>query len=250
MSQGINRISIVVPSGSSAQLALVRDEKISKLSLSLGEPPGDLWHYVDNSPLGMWAYQYETFVFSNGILTVGTVSCSGMAHPPSGSNLLAVADPGAGSNTWTVVGALPIIRTSGDQGSVSPPAGNNNYYVWPVSGNSPTVVADFTAAVGAIAAALAGPINGNFVAVRYFKYVDSVSGAWQFSAAFFGPGATVSGNTGSVTVSPTSNILYAVTCAGTPNPPAGSSSPAVACPSFAQTPIVTIGSPLNFGPQR
>jgi hypothetical protein len=239
---GINRLDIVIPLSASAQLATVRDECISKVSLALGSPPGDLWRYVDNSPVLAWGYQYETFVYNtNGILTVATVSLSGITHPPDGSDLLAVADPGVGTNTWTSVGGLPIIRTSnGNGGGGSLPAQNSGYNVWRIAGNSPTVVADFTAAITAVNASLSP-----FTTVKYFKYVDSVSAAWQVSALWFSPGFTgiVQGNY------PNDNIFYIVTCSGCLHPQVGSAQPAVALPAFTQT-FTSLSAPLNFSPQR
>lgn len=249
--EAMNRINIVVPSNFAAQQVInMRDEYISKLLASIGQP-GDLFHYVDNSPLGMWSYFFSTFGFIDGIYTVASVSCSGVTTPPDGSYLAAVADPGVGtsySSLWVPVGALPSIVTSADSKGISPPAGNNNFYVWRIPANSPAAATDFTTAVTAIGDALAGGIVTNVISHLYLKYVDSISGAWQVNALYFGAGSAEYAAT-TPAVIPNNNIQYVVTCAGTPHPPAGSSFPAVTIPSFAQS-FTTITAPLSFGPQR
>lgn len=243
---GINEISIVIPP-SSSQAQVERDEAINKLTNLLGG--GDLYHYIDSSPLGMWAYLFIVYAYVDGAVTVGTVSCSGVTHPPDGSNLLATVDPGVGIFTWATVGALPKIRLSSGSGNgVSPPAGNNNYYVWNIPGNSPSAAADFTNAVTLIGDSLAGGIITNVISHAYLKYVDSVSGAWQVSAVYFGAGSSEYAASSPV-VLPNNNILYVVICSGNPHPPTGSLQPAVSIPSFAQS-FTTITAPLSFGPQR
>jgi len=244
----INRLNVVIPPTAAVS---DRDETISKIALALGNPPADSWRYVDSSPLGMWGYLWVTYVYNaSGIFTVATVSCSGVAHPNSGSNTVPVADPGPGTAyTWTTVGAFPSIMTSG-MGGGSPPAGNNNYYVWNIPGNSPSAASDFTAADEAIGAALGSQIISGVVVRRYYLYIDSVSGAWQFSGVYFGAGSLGFGSSSAANILAANNIMYVITCSGTPHPPTGSLAPATILPTFTQTPYRTLGGPLNFGPMR
>jgi hypothetical protein len=44
-------------------------------------------------------------------------------------------------------------------------------------------------------------------------------------------------------------VRIVLTCSGSPNPPTGSSMPAVALPAFTQT-FVTLHCPLQYGPGR
>lgn len=245
---GLNRINISIP-GSSATAAAQRDEAIARFVAVFGANY-DLYHYGDtNSGMGTWIYYGIGYGFSGGIMTVWTVLCTGMISPPSGSDIAAMADPGAGVYPWTAMGSPPSIRTSGGGGGGFVPAGNNNYYVWNIPGNSSTAVADFTAAVNAVSTALTGPGISSTVTSKYFKYVDAVSGAWQVSFIVFGPGVGFWGTTSTDSVFPNNNILYVVTCAGTPHPPTGSQSPAVTIPAFTQT-FTSISGRLNFGPMR
>jgi hypothetical protein len=242
---GLNRINIVIPASSSTAAAQ-RDESITKLIAVLGATTQfDLYKYADtNSGLGIWGYYAIGYGYVGGTVVIATVTCTGMWFPPSGSNLAATSDPGPGAlYTWTAIGAPHSISTPlGGGGSV--PQGNNNYYVWNIPGNSTTAVADFTAAVTAVNSSVPG------TTVRQgFKYVDSVSGAWQVWWICFGAGSAEYAAS-SATILANNNILYMVTCAGTPHPPTGSSQPAIALmPAFTQI-FTTLSAPLSFGPQR
>jgi hypothetical protein len=238
---GLNRISIVVP-GSSSGAAAERDGHIHTFTL-LGISTWLTMRYLDtNSGLGAWGYYAVGYGITNGIVTVASVTCTGMATPPSGSNLVAMADPGVGTlYTWTAMGAPFGIRTSGDGSGGSIPQGNNNYYVWNIPGNSTTAVAYFTEAISVVS----GQMPPNITQHNY-KYVDAVSGAWQVWAIWVAPGLAT---TAAATSVANSNILYIVTCSGTPHPPTGSSAPAVTLPAFTQT-FVLLPAPVNFGPMR
>jgi hypothetical protein len=241
---GINRININIPPWSS-QAATSRDEAISKL-VATYTLVGDFYKWTDvNSGWGTWTYLFIGYGYLDGIPTIATVICSGMTHPPSGSPILAAADPGVGSNTWSAVGTLPQIGISsgGGGGWGSAPNQNSSGYVWNIPGNSSTAAADFTAAIAAVAAQMP---NTN-IFKNLFKYVDAISGAWQVSCVWFSPGiAPVSGSASNW---PNSNMMYVVTCSGSPNPPSGSGIQPVTMPSFTQT-FTTITGPLSFGPMR
>ena len=242
----LNRIDVVVPPWS-AQAAATRDEAVNKLLNTLGVG-GDLYQYHDvNSGWGTWAYYFICYAFVDGITTVGTVFCSGMTNPPTGSNILAAADPGVGSFPWGAVGTLPVVTTSswegGGRGTGSVPAQNASGYVWRIPGSSSTAAADFTAAIAAIAAQMP---NTN-IFKNLFKYVDSVSGAWSVYCVFFSPGMALP--SGAAANWPNSTMMYTIACSGSPHPPSGSGIPAVSIPGFAET-FVTITAPLNFGPTR
>lgn len=242
---GLNRISINVPGSSGTALA-DRDAMITQMKTAY---PGtwNFYHYGDlASGNENWLYvAVGLSISTQGVATVCTVTCGGVGLPPSGSNLVAMNDPGFGSTfTWTAVGApFGLSASSPGGGGVSPPAGNNNYYVWRIAGNSSTAVADFTAAVTAVNSG----VPGNTVR-QGFKYVDSVSGAWQVWWIAYGAGSSEFAATAS-TILANNNILYMVTCAGTPHPPTGSPQPAVSMPAFTQT-FTTLSAPLSFGPQR
>ena len=200
---GLNRINVVVP-GSSSNAASERDVHISRLTV-MGISDWWNYRYVDTSPLGIWGYYAFGYDYVDGIVTVATVTCTGMAHPPSGSNLVAMPDPGPGTNTWASTFAPFSISTSsgdGRGGGGTRPSQNNNLWTWPIPGNSPTVVADFTAAISKMTTLItAGTVN-------YYKYVDSVSGAWSVYAV--GLNVDQVGSTGLPTP-----ICTMVTCSGT-----------------------------------
>jgi hypothetical protein len=251
MSPGMGRINIVVP-GSSATAATERDLQIGTLAAITGFSNTSKWRYIDSaSGLGMWGYYAILYGYSNGALTVGTVTCTGMAHPPSGSDLIAMPDPGPGTTyTWSPIGAPFSISTSSDRGGGGGAAPNQNsgYNVWRIAGNASNAPADFTAAVAAVTTVLTGLVPA---APHYFKFIDGVSGIWQVSAIWFAPGyAWYNPSSSNVNLTaPNSNIFYVVTCSGTANPPTGSSQPPLLVPSFTQT-FTALTSPLNFGPQR
>lgn len=239
---GLNRIAITIP-GSSSLAQAERDQAITQLK-AMGITLWDYYHYTDASPLDCWGYYAIGVDYTDGIMVVATVTCTGMAHPPSGSNLVAMADPGLGVlYPWASLGAPCSIRTSGDSRGGTAPTQNSGYNVWTIPANSSTAATDFTAAIAAVNANLS-----SFVAAKYFKYVDSVSGAWQVSAIWFAPGYSWFA-AGAAVASPNDNIFYMVTCSGTPNPPTGSQQPAVTIPAFTQT-FTTLTGPLSFGPMR
>jgi hypothetical protein len=242
---GLNRINIVIP-GNSSTAAAQRDNAITDLLTPTGMiSVSSFWRYNDlNSGWGIWGYYSYHYGYSSGIATIATVTCKGMAHPPSGSDTVGLADPGPGVlYTWSAVGWPHGLSTPMGSGGGSVPQGNNNYYVWNIPGNSSTAAADFTVAYNAVTAAM--PIVASS---KLLKYVDSVSGAWQVWFIVFEAGQALYGATSPNTL-PNSNILYVVTCHGTPNPPTGSPIPAVTTPLFTQT-FTTITAPLSFGPMR
>jgi hypothetical protein len=232
---GLNRIDIVIP-GSSSTAAAQRDQAVTRL-IGLGGIGFNFYHYSDiNSGNGGWGYWAHGYGYADGVVTFATVTCTGMAVPPSGSDLVAMPDPGPGTlYTWSPCGAALSIKTgggvlgSGSPGGSAPPQ-NNNYWVWNIAARSSTVVTDFTNAINKFA-----QLSNNF---NYYKYVDSVSGAWAVYAlteqnnAAGGP-----------------PFYFMVTCNGTPKPPTGSLAPAVALPAFTQS-FTLISCPLMFGPKR
>jgi hypothetical protein len=239
---GLNRIAVTIPANSEFA-AIERDAAITNLT-AMGITNWQHYHYSDTSPLGLWEYfAFGTLLSSNGIVTVATVTCSGAAHPPSGSNITANPDPGIGSvYVWAVLGYPFRLSTSGvGGGGGTAPAQNSNGYVWNIAGNSSAAAADFTAAIAAVNANMP-----SFIINHFFKYVDSVSGAWQVSAVWFAPGTS---NPAATVAIPNSTVMYMVICSGSPNPPLGSQAPAVALPAFTQT-FVTLTAPLSFGPMR
>jgi hypothetical protein len=243
----INRIAITIP-GSSSSAAGQRDEEIGRLA-GLGIT-FDFYRYQDTrSGLGMWGYYAYGYAFNSGICTVATVTCAGMATPPTGSDQVAMADPGPGATyTWNGIGAPQSIMTEDDSNAAAAPGQNsyssasnraagvppqdNNYWTWRIAANSGSAPADFTAAIT--------EINARFSAAnsQYFKYVDAVSGAWAVYAVwtYFATNANAP-------------VRIVLTCSGSPNPPTGSSLPAVAMPAFTQT-FVTLHCPLSYGPGR
>lgn len=242
----LNRISVVVP-GNSASAAAERDGWVAVFTAILGTPSAVVLERYNDTASGFasWGYYGKLFGLAGGEPMVCTVSCTGITHPPLGANIQFVVDPGPGTTyVWNPVGAVPSLMTSaGNGGGISPPAGNNNYYVWNIPGISPTAPADFTAAVTAVNNAVPG------TTVRQgFKYVDSISGAWQVWWICFGAGSAEYAAS-AATILANNNILYMVTSSGTPHPPTGSSQPAVALPAFTQI-FTSIDAPLSFGPQR
>jgi hypothetical protein len=232
---GLNRIDVRV-AGSSAQVLADRDKMISQAMAGF---PGawDYYHYTDTrSGLGTWAYQAIGFSIVAGVATVATVSCSGMAIPPTGSNLAAKPDPGVGTTfAWTPVGAPLTIRTSADaQAGGSPPSQNNYLWVWKVSPNSLYPLIDFASGINSLA-----PLVGGATRVSCWRYIDSISGAWSVYAI----GSTIPSTPGETP------MFIMVTCSGTPNPPSGSQYPAVAYPPFPQA-FTDLFCPFNFGPSR
>jgi hypothetical protein len=242
---GVNRIDIVVPGGS-VNAGPQRDLHIQQF-MAMGLTNGTFLRYTDiNSGWGTWWYYAVMMGTSNhvNVVTIGTVLCTGMLAPPSGSNIDPTGDPtlaGPFSTLWSPVGAPISLSTPGISGGGQVPAQNSSGYLWRIPGNSTTAAADFTAAIAAINGSMPGTVVN-----RFFKYVDSVSGAWQVSALWFAPGQANPAGTVSVQ---NSTIMYVVTCSGTPRPPSGSSIPAVSIPGFAQT-FVNITAPLSFGPTR
>lgn len=227
-----NRISINIP-GSSATAAAERDEAITKLK-ALGIV-FDLYHYSDiNSGNGIWGYYAVAYDYVDGLYSIAAVTCTGMTHPPSGSDLVAMPDPGPGAFVWASLGAPFSVKMSGDGSDdiVIPPQ-NPNYWVWPIAANAPTVVTDWNNAIQKCS-----QVANNF---NYYKYVDATSGAWAVYAiteennAAGGP-----------------PIFLMVTCAGTPHPPTGSMAPAVPMPAFTVPAgsFIPISCPLIFGPKR
>ena len=235
----INRINVEILA-TNPSLVAARDAYIQRFANLLGTTAIDNYRYSDTSSgLGIWKYIGIVYAYStDGVLTIATVTCSGMAHPPSGSNVVAVADPGPGTTYTWYLQTLPIITTSSDSrggGGGSTPTLNNNIWVWNIPGNSPTAAADFTTAINKLQTDMVVSSYWN-----YYKYVDSVSGAWSVYAV----GGPLS-NTSNV---PTP-LCCIVTCSGTPNPPTYSLQPAVSIPSFTQT-FTSIGAPLALGPSR
>jgi hypothetical protein len=232
---GINRIDIPI-SGTSSTAASQRDQALTIL-IGLGNIGFDNYHYTDtNSGNGHWGYYAIGYGYANGDLTIVTVTCTGMTNPPSGSNRAASSDPGPGSlYTWAPIGAPPVIKVgkmaSGDHSSMAQlPSENSNFIVWQIAGNAPTAATDFTNAILKLA-----QIANNF---NYYKYVDSVSGAWSVYA--------ITEQNNSAGGSP---FYSMVTCHGTPKPPTGSVAPAVSIPAFTQS-FTAISCPIMLRPSR
>lgn len=232
---GLNRINITIP-GSSATAAFQRDYTIGSL-VAIGITRFDLYRYIDTrSGNGAWGYYAYGYALISGIITIATVACKGMSNPPSGSNIAAMPDPGVGTTyAWTTVMGAPHNISTSDMGNApgssgSPAPQQNNYlWVWEIPAKSPTAPADFTAAVTKMT-------NLTGANLTYYKYVDSVSGAWAvYAVGLYGGAGTP--------------LCTLVVCQGTPNPPTGSTVPAVSLPAFTQA-FTLIGAPLAITPGR
>jgi hypothetical protein len=241
----VNRIDVVVP-GTSANAGAQRDIHVQQF-LNMGLTNPVFLKYNDiNSGWGTWWYYIVLMGTSShvNVVTVATVTCTGMLVPPSGSNIQAASDPttaGPFADLYADCGApialsIPVVGGSGQA-----PAQNSSGYVLRIPSSSSTAAADFTSGISKLGLNMPATITPFL-----YKYVDSVSGAWQVSCVWWAP--AISNPAGTVSV-PSSNIMAVVTCSGTPHPPTGSGIPGIAIPGFAQT-FVTITAPLNFGPMR